>query len=326
MFDEVKRLPGIQAAALVSGTPPLILGDDRAAITVPGRPPVEDPEGADDKSITSNYFTVLQVPLAAGRYLTDDDAVPGAPQVVVLNDIAAKKYFGSDDPIGTRIDIGSRPARHPTVVGVVRSIRLQGPESDLRPEFYVPLTWQEPLGSPLMTLVARTATEPGTLVQPVRTAIHSAAPNLVVPEPHTYDELFGVLVAQRKFNMIVLGLFGLLAITIAGAGIYGVMAYLVEQRTQEIGVRMALGAEPSRVLRMVLTRAAAYMTVGLAIGLAGGWMLSRFVQAFLFKSDAHDPIVYVAAAAVLVSAGLLAAFLPARRAARVDPVVALRVQ
>ena len=124
--------------------------------------------------------------------------------------------------------------------------------------------------------------------------------------------------------MIVLALFGLLAIAIAAAGIYGVMAYLVEQRTQEIGVRMALGADPARVARMVLTRATAYMGLGLALGLAGGWLLSRFVQAFLFNLDAHDPIVYLSVAVLLVATGLIASFIPARRAARVDPVTALR--
>jgi ABC-type antimicrobial peptide transport system permease subunit len=142
----------------------------------------------------------------------------------------------------------------------------------------------------------------------------------------TYDELFGTLVAQRKFNMVVLALFGILAVSIAGVGIYGVMSYLVEQQTQEIGVRLALGAEPSRVMGMVLARAARMMAIGLAIGLAAGWMLARFVGSFLFKGDPHDPMVYAASGAVLVTAGLLAALIPARRASRVDPVVALRAQ
>jgi ABC-type antimicrobial peptide transport system permease subunit len=142
----------------------------------------------------------------------------------------------------------------------------------------------------------------------------------------TYDELFGVLVAQRKFNMIVLALFGIVAVAIAGVGIYGVMAYVVEQRTQEIGVRMALGADRSRVVGMVLGSAMRTLAIGLAIGLTGGWVLARFVRAFLFKSDAHDPWVYAAAGTVLVAAGLLAAIVPARRASRVDPVIALRAQ
>jgi ABC-type antimicrobial peptide transport system permease subunit len=206
-------------------------------------------------------------------------------------------------------------------------VRLQGPEGDLRPEFYTPIDWRQRLrGNPILSLVMRTTTDPGTAGPAVRAAIRAAAPDLPATSIQTYDELFGTLVAQRRFNTIVLALFGILAITIAGVGIYGVMSYLVEQQTQEIGVRLALGAEPARVAGMVLARATRMMAVGLGIGLVAGWLLARFVGAFLFKGDPHDPIVYAAAVAVLVAAGLAAAFIPARRASRVDPVVALRAQ
>jgi putative ABC transport system permease protein len=260
------------------------------------------------------------VPLVLGRVFTDSDLTPGAPQSVILNDVAAARYFGAADPLGTAIVAhGNR-----VVVGVVRSVRLQGPEADMRPEVYLPLNWQQAFGSPLVTLMMRTTRDPAAFVPTIRAAIRTAAPDLVVPDLQTYDQRFDRIVAQRKFNMIVLALFGVLAIAIAAAGIYGVMAYLVEQRTQEIGVRMALGAEPANVARMVLMRATVYMTLGLAIGLAGGWLLSRFVQAFLFKLDAHDPVVYSSVAVLLVATGLLASFIPARRAARIDPVTALR--
>jgi len=320
---QVKRLPGIQAVALAWGTQPLISGSDRTTVSVPGKPPFDQPDDwADEKYITPDYFKVLRVGLVSGRVFNDDDIAPGAPASIILNDVAARRYFGAGNPIGVTIDAhGER-----TVVGVVRSVRLQGPEGDLRPEVYEPLTWEYAFGSPLVTLIMRADRTPASYVPAVRAAIHAVAPDLVTPDPLTYDDLFDKLVAQRRFNMIVLALFGLLAIAIAAAGIYGVMAFVVDQRTQEIGVRLALGAEPSRVLTMVLARAAVYMTAGLAIGLAGGWTLSKFVQAFLFKMDAHDPVVYVSAAAVLAATGLLAALVPARRAARVDPVVALRAQ
>jgi putative ABC transport system permease protein len=321
VVDQVRRLPGLEDVALAWGTQPLVSGEDRTTITVPGQPAFDLPDDwADEKYITPDYFNVLRVPVVRGRHFTEVDVEPGAPQAVILNDIAAARYFGAVDPIGSPIFAdGNR-----TVVGVVRSTRLQGPEANLRPEIYVPLNWQHAYGSPLVTLMMRTTRDPASLIPTIRTAIRTAAPDLAVQDPQTYGDRFERIVAQRKFNMIVLALFGLLAITIAAVGIYGVMAYLVEQRTQEIGVRMALGAEPTSIARMVLSRATLYMALGLAIGLTGGWLLSRFVQAFLFKLDAHDPIVYVSVAALLVATGLLASFIPARRAARVDPVTALR--
>jgi ABC-type antimicrobial peptide transport system permease subunit len=136
--------------------------------------------------------------------------------------------------------------------------------------------------------------------------------------------MYDRLIVQRKFNMIVLALFGVLALTIAAVGIYGVMTYIVAQRTQEIGVRMALGAQPGQVLRMVLSRAMLFMAVGIVLGVGAGWLLARFVGTFLFRVDAHDPAVYAGAAGVLVVAGLVAAFIPARRAAAVDPVTVLK--
>ena len=321
VVDQVRRVPGLEAVAVAWGTQPLVTGNDRLTVTVPGQPPFDQPDDwADEKYITPDYFKVLGVPLVRGRLFTDLDVVPGAPQSVILNDVAATRYFGAADPIGAAIVARGNQV----VVGVVRSTRLQGPEADLRPEIYEPLNWQRAFGSPLVTLMMRTTRDPASLVPTIRAAIRTAAPDLVVPDLQTYDQRFDRIVAQRKFNMIVLALFGLLAIAIAAAGIYGVMAYLVEQRTQEIGVRMALGADPANVARMVLLRATMYMTLGLAIGLAGGWLLSRFVQAFLFKLDAHDPFVYLSVAALLVATGLLASFIPARRAARVDPVTALR--
>jgi len=321
VVDQVRRVPGLEAVALAWGTQPLVTGNDRLTVTVPGQPAFDQPDDwADEKYITPDYFKVLHVPLVRGRVFTDLDVVPGAPQSVILNDVAATRYFGANDPIGAAIVAHGNQV----VVGVVRSTRLQGPEADLRPEIYEPLNWQRAFGSPLVTLMMRTTRDPAPLVPTIRAAIRTAAPDLVVPDLQTYDQRFDRIVAQRRFNMIVLALFGLLAITIAAAGIYGVMAYLVEQRTQEIGVRMALGADPANVARMVLLRATVYMTLGLAIGLAGGLLLSRFVQAFLFKLDAHDPFVYLSVAVLLVATGLLASFIPARRAARVDPVTALR--
>jgi predicted permease len=319
VLDRMRGLPGFQTiAAMGSGSEPLSTGWSRSTVTLPGRPPFDDPDDQPDiKQVTPEYFAALHVPLLKGRAIAVEDTQAGAPAVVVINDVAAKRFFPDQDPIGAPIKVnGDR-----TVIGIVGASRIQGPEGQLRPEVYTPMNWQRCFGA---TVIARTTGDPATVFPALRSAVHAAVPEFVVPEPQTLAESFDQLVVQRRFNMIVLALFGVLAVVIAGAGIYGVMAYIVEQRTQEIGVRMALGAQPTQVIRMVLMRAAVFMAMGLGLGIFGGWMLSRLIKAFLFAVEPHDPVVYVSAALVLLAAGLLAAFVPARRASNVDPVTALR--
>jgi ABC-type antimicrobial peptide transport system permease subunit len=170
----------------------------------------------------------------------------------------------------------------------------------------------------------RTMGDPEALSPAARAAVQSVLTDVVVSETQTFDAMYDRLIVQRKFNMIVLALFGALALTIAAAGVYGVMAYTVQQRAQEIGVRMALGAQQGQVLRMVLLRAAIFMTVGLAIGLGAGWALARLITTFLFRVEPHDVVVYAVASALLILTGLAAALVPARRASKVDPMSVLR--
>ena len=319
VFTRAKALHGVEAAAFLgNGTVPLSNGWSRNSIEVPGKPRFDDPDDqADSKSVSPDYFKTLRIPVLKGREFTDADRAEGAPLVVVINDIAEQRYFGTESAIGQTLKVnGDR-----TVVGVVRATRIGGPEAELRPEVLMPASRTRAFGG---TLILRTTGDPALLIPEARGVIRQVLPEVVVPEPETMDTMFGRLVAQRKFNMIVLALFGVLAIVIAGAGIYGVMAYLVEQRTQEIGIRMALGAQPAQVLRMVLTRATVLMSIGIALGLGMGWMLSRFVGTFLFRIEPHNVVVYASAALVLVTAGLVAALVPARRAAHVDPLTALK--
>jgi ABC-type antimicrobial peptide transport system permease subunit len=173
-------------------------------------------------------------------------------------------------------------------------------------------------------LVIKTAGPADAMAPAVRAAIWELAPDLTLGDVQTFDMLFDRLIAQRKFNMLLLALFGALAIVITSVGIYGVMAYVVEQRTQEIGVRMALGAEPRRVQAMVLGRAMGFVVVGLVAGMAGAYALSGAVGTFLFKVEPGDPVVYASTGALLMAIGLLAAWIPARRASRVDPIIALK--
>src|SRR5262249_51941915 len=175
---------------IVAGTPPLVSGSDRTSVVVPGKPAFGDEDSADDKTITPDYFRVFGVPLVAGRFFADSDAVPGAPPVVILNDVAAARYFDGASPIGADIRIGLTSAVTYRVVGAVRSVRLLGPEGELHPEMYRPLDWRQPIGSPVITLVMRASRDPGMLAGSVRSAIQSVAPNLVFPDTETYDTLF----------------------------------------------------------------------------------------------------------------------------------------
>lgn len=241
--------------------------------------------------------------------------------VVILNQGAAARYFEGEDAIGKVV----RLAGNRTVVGVVGNIRHDGPESGWRTQAYVPLPQSRVLGA---TLVVRTAPGAQGIVRAVRQAIWAEFPDAV---PAHIDEqalgyYFDALVAQRRFNMLLLALFGVLGLTIASVGIYGVMAYVLSQRTQEIGIRMAFGALPSTILMSVLGSALLTVMVGLAIGLIGAWGLAGLVRGFLFEVQPHDPRVYAGVLLVLAITGLAAAFGPALRASSVDPLIALRME
>jgi ABC-type antimicrobial peptide transport system permease subunit len=236
----------------------------------------------------------------------------------VISEEAARRYFAGREALDAVLTIGNVDR---TVVGIVGDVRLGGPEAEVTAEAYVPITQAGILGG---ELAIRTYGDPLAIADQVRAAIRVVLPDLGAPRADTMASLLQGLIAQRQFNMMLVGIFGVLAIAIAAAGIYGVMGYIVTQRTQEIGVRMALGAVPSSVLTMILGRATIFMVLGLAIGLAASWQLATSIEAFLFEVQPHDTFVYVSAAAVLLAIGLIAAFVPARRASRVDPLVALR--
>jgi putative ABC transport system permease protein len=318
VLERARNLPGVDAAAVASGSAPFGGGWSRTSFSIPGQPKSEDPDDSPDiKSITSDYFRTIRIPLLRGRAFTEADTVKDAEPVAIINDIAARRFFNDKDPIGTVVETSGKR----TIVGIVRAVRLGGPEAPLRPEVYLPFTFDRAFGG---TMYLRTMGDPEALSPAARAAVQSVLTDVVVSETQTLDAMYDRLIVQRKFNMIVLALFGALALTIAAAGVYGVMAYMVQQRAQEIGVRMALGAQQAQVLRMVLLRAAIFMTAGLAIGLGAGWALARLITTFLFRVEPHDIVVYAVASVLLILTGLAAAFVPARRASKVDPMSVLR--
>jgi predicted permease len=317
VLARVRELPGVEVAAFVGGGVPL-RGDLRTLeFGIPGRalPPGTD---LDFSEASPDYFRAVRVPLLKGRFFADGDR-EGSEPVVIINEAAARKHFPGEDPVGRMVQfLGSR-----RIVGVVGNIRHDGPETDWRTQGFVPLEQTRAVGG---TLILRLSRDASDVLPAVKAAIWSQFPGLALPEIRTLSQYLDALVAGRRFNMLLLGLFGLLGVVIACIGIYGVMAYVVTQRTQEIGIRMALGATPGVVLWSVLGRAVTYLAGGLALGLIAAWVLAALVAGFLFEITPHDPWVYAGVTVTLVATGVIAALLPARRAARVDPLVALRLE
>jgi predicted permease len=311
----------VESVGAVSGGLPLSGGRVSLPVSLPGRPPLTGGDAEmDTRTVTPNYFAILRIPRIRGRLLSADDR-EGGPQVVVVNETAARKYWPGADALGQVIRLQDTER---TVVGVVGDIRHQGPEVAASQEAYVPLA-QEPIIS--ATLVMRTAGDPGAYLPAVKAAIWSVNRNQILyTDRTTLDAYMDGLISQRRFNMALLTLFGVLGLVISAVGIYGVMAYIVSQRTREIGVRMALGATRKRVVIMVLGNAGGLVAAGLAIGGIAAWYLSAAARTFLFQLDAQDPRAFAAAVLCLAAAALVATALPARRAAGVDPMVALRAE
>jgi predicted lysophospholipase L1 biosynthesis ABC-type transport system permease subunit len=239
--------------------------------------------------------------------------------VVILNETAARTYFPGQDPIGQTVQVsGTR-----RIVGIVADVRGFGPENSIEREAFGPLSRNDEVGG---TLVLKTTGRSAATASQVRAAIWAEFPDAAIPPPRMLEEDFGRYIATRRFSMLLLTLFGVLGVTIAAVGVYGVMAYVVTQRTREIGIRLALGAGPSRILWSVLGRASSQVAVGLLLGLGLAWLLEASVERFLFQVEPHDLRLYAAVSFALISAALMAAFFPGRRAASVDPLVALRTE
>jgi putative ABC transport system permease protein len=286
---------------------------------LPGRalPPFTDDDEPFVLGVTSDYLRAVGARLVRGRWVRDDDRAETAP-VIVLSDIAVRRYFGDRDALGEVLRLGDQPR---LIVGVVQGIRHNGPERQVRPEVYVPFLQDT---QPSASIVARVRRAPAGAVRIVEDAVRAAAPTATLYSPQTLDQHFARLIAPRQFNMLVIGTFGVLAVVIAGLGVYGLIAFMVGQRTRELGVRLALGAPPGDLLRLVLIRAGKWVAAGLIVGLVAAAWLERFARAFLFDARPYDPVIYGSVVVVLAAAGLLAALGPARRAARVDPLLALR--
>ena len=317
VLDRARAAPGVESAAMMHGGLPLRGDLQTINFGIPGRT-LPRGQDLDYNAITPDYFRVLHVPLLRGRFFTDEDRA-GSEPVAIINEAAAQRFFPSEDPIGKTISFqGVR-----RIVGVVGSIRHDGPEANWRRQGFMPLHQSTAVGG---TLVMRLSREPGAVLPAIKAAIWSQFPGLGLPDVETLERYLSQLIAERRFNMLADRPAGHARIAIACTGIYGVVGYMVTQRTQEIGIRMALGAMPSMILRSVLGHAATYVLLGLGIGMMGAWLFSTLIASFLFEIGPHNAGVYTAVAVLFVGTGLIAAAVPARRASRVDPLTALRLE
>jgi predicted permease len=295
----------------------------RDAFSIEGRP--APTLNAGQPKIEAGYFKTMGIPLLAGRDFTARDTAD-APKVAIVSERIVREYFpgGPGEALGRRVRLDDG-GEWLTVVGVAAEIRQMGLDREVQPMIYVPFQQERDGVLRFVSFVARTAT-PASVVEGIRAEIRRAAPDLPIESSVTMDEAVAASVAQPRFRMVLLALFATAATLIATCGLYGLMAYAVTQRRRELGVRMALGAEPRDVLRLVLTRALRIVAAGMVVGLAGAVGVTRVLQRFLFGVTPTDPIVFAIVTLLLMAVGLLAAWLPARRATRIDPCAALRAE
>jgi putative ABC transport system permease protein len=275
--------------------------------------------------VNESYFSTLGAPLLGGRFFVHSDDEK-APAVVIVNDTLAKQYFPRVDPVGRRLKIGG-PERPDnawmTIAGVVGDINYSGLDARPEPVVYLPFR-QAPTNNQYVAI--RTSTNPRSLERAVRAAVAELDRDLPLVNLRTMDELMTEAVAPPRFRTVLVSMFAVVGLLLAAIGIYGVMAYAVTERTHELGVRIALGADRGDVLRMVLGEAAWLAGGGVALGIAGALGATRLIQTLLFGVTATDVVTFTGIALLLASTALVASYLPARRATRVDPMVALRYQ
>jgi putative ABC transport system permease protein len=318
----VRQLPGVEAAGCTIVLP-LSGSNTDSSFAVEGRStggkePTPDEEL---RTITPDYFRALKTPLLRGRFFSQSDNVD-APGVTIINDALAKKYWPSEDALGKRITLDD-PRKSPkwlTIVGIVQSVRHRGLDADPQPEYYLPLAQGAERS---MVLTVRSAQDPRSLTSAVRREIQSIDPDQPIANVRTLETVTADSVAPRRMSMVLLGAFAGIALLLAGVGIYGVISYLVVQRTHEIGVRMALGAQRRDVLRLVVGHALKLVGIGTTIGLILAFFSARTLSALLYNVGAFDATTFVFVTITLAAVALLASYIPALRATRADPMIAL---
>ena len=325
LIERVNALPGVQAAGAAHVVP--MTGDDYVlGFEVDGRPPL--PPGASQStnyySVSADYFKAMGIPLRRGRVFTERDT-EDSPPVAVINETMVQKIFPNEDPIGKRITFDNRD-KNPEwfeIVGIVGDVKQYGLDQPTTMQTYEPYTQQPPSS---MMLVVRSAGDPTNLSAAIRSEVLKLDKEQPTAYIKTLNEYFAISVAQQRFSVVLLGIFAAVALVLAAVGIYGVLSYAVTQRTHEIGIRMALGAGQRDVFRLVVGRGMLLSVIGVVGGLVSAFALTRLMASLLFGVTATDAVTFASVAGVLLAVALLACYIPARRAMKVDPLVALRYE
>ena len=324
----IQAIPGVQSAAIVSVAP--LHGQGNLPAQREGHP--EDSIGGTEyRGVSSGYFSTMQIAIERGRVFSEADFNSSSP-VAVINETLARRWWPNGNPVGDHVIIGEfqgrdviRPPEPPReIIGVVADTKVTGVAQPARPMVYVPASQSLTLSGSTDWVVRTSA--PGGIAQSLRKAITDVAPEQRVVDVQPMTQLISASVAQTNFEALLMGAFGLLALTLTLVGVYGVLSFHVGQRTHELGVRMALGAKPGDILHLVIGRAAGLTGIGIAIGIGGALSSARLMESLLYQVRPTDPWVFSGTAVLVLFVAMLAAYIPARRAMRVDPMVALRYE
>ena len=322
LYQRLATLPGSTSAALTDRLP-LTGAQTPAPVAVVGRPlpPLSERPNANRHLVSPRYFSTLGIPIRAGRDFDERDSAR-VPHVVIINETFARRYFPGEDPIGRTLitGMGQMPSQ---VVGVVADVRSTGLNTAPETDYFLPAL-QRP--ETFTNILVRTNVTPAAMAPVVREALRTVDPELPLLEAEALSDRIAQTVADRKLALVLMAGFAALALVLASLGVYSVMAYLVAFRTSEIGIRMALGASPGVVMRMVLGHGRRFTLIGIALGVTGALLVSRLMQQTLFEVDPADPMIYIAVATTLLVVTECASWFPARRATRIDPVIALRAE
>lgn len=321
LLARIEALPGVESAGATLALP--IEGRLwNTSFRIDGRAfgRLSEQPQADARIVSNNYFDVMKIPLRNGRYFSEHDT-KDSPHVAVINEVLAHLYWPNEDPVGRFIEMAAFGAGHCQIVGTVADIRQTNLSDEPAPGIYIPYT-QEPM--PWQTLVVRTKKDPMGLIGLIRHEVTTLDPEQSVARVATLDELMEASTAQPRFRTFLLGSFAGVALLLSAIGIYGVMAYTVSRRTREVGVRMALGARPADILKLIFGESMTLTLLGVGFGLVGAYAVTRVMKTLLFGITSTDPFTFTSVTLLLCSVALLASYVPARRAMSVDPMAALR--
>jgi putative ABC transport system permease protein len=325
LVRRVEALPGVEAASLSTARP--LSGIARNdPFSIEGRPlDLNNPSFAGWQMVGANYFQTLRIPLVQGRDITFQDMAEASPAVAVINETMANRYWPNENPIGRRITVGLPRADNPaaTIIGIAKDLPHRAIDSRPESDWYLS---RPPGPQHNQILFVRTAGNPSQLAAPIREIVMAIDRDQPITNIKTMRDVVADTVAPRKFNMLLFGLFAFIAMLLAALGVYGVMAYSVAERTQEIGIRMALGAQKNEVLRLIIRNGVMLALIGVAIGLGLALGLSRLMTTLLFGITPNDAVTFAAVSVFVILVALLACYIPARRATKVDPLVALRYE